>query len=141
MLCNPSVFWKFNAYASNLFVGKRRGAYSSICVNLRGAAIRLICVKKSPVCVECDKSGNSRFEYTKMLNTAHAGTLAGLAALRTKCSHMCHFIRQGATRRRMQLHMCQIFIGKRRGAYSSICVILFPTPKNRRAPNNLLFCL
>ena len=54
-----------------------------------------------------------------MLNTAHAGTLAGLAALRTKCSHMCHFIRQGATRRRMQLHMCQIFIGKRRGGYTA----------------------
>ncbi|HQB60859.1 MAG TPA: hypothetical protein PK899_04275, partial [Spirochaetota bacterium] len=39
-----------------------------------------------------DKSGNSRFEYTKILNTAHAGTLAGLAALRTKRSHMCQFI-------------------------------------------------
>ena len=31
-----------------------------------------------------DKSGNSRFEYTKILNTAHAGPLSGLAPLRTK---------------------------------------------------------
>ncbi|HQJ06018.1 MAG TPA: hypothetical protein PLI57_06540, partial [Spirochaetota bacterium] len=49
-----------------------------------------------------DKSGNSRFEYTKMLNDAHAGTLSGACA----GAHMCQFIRRG----------------RKRDAYSSICV-------------------
>ncbi|HQJ07018.1 MAG TPA: hypothetical protein PLI57_11650, partial [Spirochaetota bacterium] len=35
-----------------------------------------------------DKSGNSRFEYTKILNGVHAGTLSGACA----GAHMCQFI-------------------------------------------------
>ncbi len=40
-----------------------------------------------------DKSGNSRFEYTKILNTAHAGTLSGFTPLRTKCFICVQFSR------------------------------------------------
>ncbi len=64
-----------------------------------------------------DKSGNSRFEYTKILNTTHAGTLSGLTSLRTKCFICVQFSRP-----------------KKLTEYlNAICVNFPPAPKNRWA--------
>ncbi|HQB61929.1 MAG TPA: hypothetical protein PK899_09765 [Spirochaetota bacterium] len=38
-----------------------------------------------------DKNRNSRFEYTKILNTVHAATLSGLASLRIKRPYVSIF--------------------------------------------------
>jgi len=63
-----------------------------------------------------DKSGNSRFEYTKILNDAHAGTLSGLAPAShmrrismRQLSRVCSSICVNFSSRRVGAHMCQIY--------------------------------
>ncbi|HQJ06354.1 MAG TPA: hypothetical protein PLI57_08245, partial [Spirochaetota bacterium] len=70
-----------------------------------------------------DKSGNSRFEYTKMLNIAHAATLSGLAPLETKYPICVEFISGNGA-------YAAPYVSKLFDTYASIS-------KNRRARQSL----